>query len=314
MNRRNRGWLVALAAGLLLAPALWLRYGGLVTAESPQSPGGAGIETEITTAAQADAELRRDEAASHLPPANVPLEHKLERLQSRADAGNRKAACRLGMELLTCEFAARWQETVEFNSRAGFHKAAQEFDPVLADGMDKMQLRHLETLMSCRAVPESLRSAGAHYLTQAARAGEPEAMLRYALGEHWQSTGRGIYVGAEFDAWRRDAPGMMWRALEAGVPEAAIHLQFAHRPGFGIIGALTDEDPLKAHAFKLLGQMLFGSNPPMVPIPLDAEGQIRARDMAEDWHQRYFGGRQYPGKRWRHPFDGHAPDATEFCP
>jgi len=307
MSRRALWRLAALAGATALATFLWLRPGDRGSSE--QAP--AAVEAqEVSTPGPAP---RATADPLPLPPDNAPLDRKLEALQSHADAGDRKAACRLGMELLACEWALSWEDTLAFNERRSGPGQAPSGNPIDDDALDLHRVAGLETVIACRAVPEALRSAGARYLVQAARAGEPEAMLRYAIGQHLPPTGRGSFVDPEFDAWRRDAPGMLWRALEAGQAGAVVHLQFAYLPGHDLLGVLMGDDALKSHAFKLLAQMLFGSSPPIVQEPLDAEGQLRAREMAEDWHKRFFGGRRHVGQNPLPPLHGRTAGSPDFC-
>jgi hypothetical protein len=230
-----------------------------------------------------------------LPPQDAPLAQIIAPLQQRADSGDRKAACRLALELLRCDFVASWAE-LEANTGADYEAELLSKGKIAAaDAAALSKLQQLERLIDCRAVPEALKARGAHYLVQAARAGEPEAMLRYADGQHWGPDGRGILSDPSFDAWRREAPVMLQRALEAGYPDAAFYLQIAHVSDVGFMASLIENDPEKALAAQYLYTRLFGGRGMGVNRGPDAAAQQRARELAAQWHRNYFKNHTYPG-------------------
>lgn len=231
-----------------------------------------------------------------LPPPDAPLAQILPALVRRADAGDGKAACRLAMELIRCTQVADWASI----SMPKNDEHQQETDPALDEYWDQRRLWQLERQMQCRGVPASLRDRGSHYLVQAAHAGEPEAMVRYAEGGHWPPSGRGIVADPGFDAWRRDAAAMMYRALAAGAPEAVQLLMINYSDDFGLLSALVPDDPEQALAMHLLSARLFGtSESPHKSRNLSAGAVVRARERAEQMHERYFQNRRLPSERGR---------------
>ena len=232
-----------------------------------------------------------------LPPDDAPLAGMLPTLAERADAGDRKAACRLSLELLRCSHLT--ESEAQPKPEADPTKPA-EAPPSEWDARNRAWADHW--LGQCATVPESLRGQGARYLRQAARAGEPEAMVRYAEGHHWSPMGRGAVAGEQFDQWRREAPGMMQRALESGHPGAAYLLMIAYRDDWGFHAALVPNDDEQALVLNLLYAKLYATREmPGHQHTLDAAAQLRAREQAETMHRRYFNGRQFSGKN---PYPG----------
>lgn len=231
---------------------------------------------------------------AELPPPDAPLAQILPALASRADAGDRKAACRLSMELLRCSHLDDWASI----AMPGQDDGDQVSEAGGNEHMDQIRLWQLERQVQCRDVPAPLRGRGGHYLIQAARAGEPEAMVRYAEGHHWPPSGRGIVADPDFDAWRREAPAMMRRALESGAPEAAFLLMGNYSTDFDLLSALVPDDPEQALAMGMLWARLFGtSEPPYLSRNLSAGALQRARERAEQMHQHYFQSRRFPRDR-----------------
>ena len=256
-------------------------------------------------------------AAPSLSHSKAPLETVLELLAARADAGDAKAACRLAMELIHCENVFYFMSIPAF--RGADEEAALESkgDLDAADRVAEAELERLRVAEECRAVPARLRDKAPQYLAQAARAGVPEAMVRYADGQFWPPDGRGMYSDPEFDRWRRDAEGLLSRALAAGVPEAPFVLLVSHQGDFHGVSGLVRDDPVKAEALHQLMVRLHGWRVRPVASRLDAESLAKAHAMAKQWHEGPFRGRRYHGQDrvyykpagfpWR---DG---TATPFC-
>jgi hypothetical protein len=231
-----------------------------------------------------------------LPPVDAPLALIVEPLAARADAGDSRAACRLAMELIRCQGALFLADIPSFDSTrleaeleaSGKLDAA---DRVAADALEQARVAR-----ECLALPAHLVDRGPHYLGQAARAGEPEAMVRYADSQFWPPDGRGFLSHPEFDLWRRDAPGMIERAFAAGVPESAFAMMDAYQSDIGLVGSLIPNDPVKAEAVRLLMTRLHGWQEPLTLGRLDASTQARVRELARQWHEGPFQGRSYRGQ------------------
>jgi len=297
MNPRTKWGLGALA--LLAVASLW--YGQRQTPD----PVAAAIKPAATAPEAAARDVAADAPGDRargqrpwpaLPAVDAPLSTILLPLSDRADRGDPKAACRLAMELIRCQVTAYYQSIAAFNDSSLEKKLEAEGNLKAADSIAANQMEQLLRSQECQAVPENLRDRGAHYLAMAARAGEPEAMLRYADGMHWPLDGRGVYSDPEFDAWRRDAPRMLRRAFEAGVPEAPFLYWVAYQHDYGALSALIPNDPVKAEATRTLMVRLHGWSERPMPSQLDPTSLARASELARQWHEGLFQGRRYAGQ------------------
>ncbi len=289
---------VALSCGLLAVAGIWWLRSERPSAigEAPADIASNASPANAAMPAQGDAPATpAANSPAPLPPQDAPLAQIIGPLQQRADRGDRKAACRLAMELLRCNYVA-FSAGIQTNDGLDYEaKLLREGKIAAADAAASRELHQLERLIDCRAVPEALKARGAHYLVQAARAGEPEAMLRYADGQYWRADGRGVLSDPGFDAWRREAPVMLQRALEAGYPDAAFYLHIAYASDLGFMVSLVEDDPEKALAAHYLHTLLFGGRGLGVNRRPDAASQQRARELAAQWHRNYFKNRTYPG-------------------
>lgn len=232
-----------------------------------------------------------------LPPKDAPISDIATQLQSRADTGDRKAACRLGIELMRCHLllkvhqasVADWMQELELSQEA-------KGKPEDANRVAGLNLGFMEQARRCASLPEGLVAQGPRYLRAAALAGEPEAMLRYADGQSLDAWGDFAYLRTpEFDQWRAEAAAVLNAALAAGRPEAVELLRQAHVGDQGPLQGLFENDPVQAHAYFLLQGRLFNS-PTATPLPppagLDADQVHQAEALAAAMHERHFQGRQ----------------------
>ena len=233
-----------------------------------------------------------------LPPPEAPLARALPALRAAADAGDRRAACRLGLELLRCQHLGAWSALLETASGDEAEAAyVAEGNLVAANHVAEERLWRMERLQQCGAVPAELRSQGTRYLRQSALAGDPHAMFAYAEGHQWPPSMRGMAIDPAFDQWRREAPAMMHAALRAGNPSAAYILQINYSDDFGFLSAMIPNDPYRSYAYHLLLVRLFGHRErPGLARELDAAAIESARREAARMHEQYFGGRQFPSE------------------
>lgn len=197
----------------------------------------------------------------------------LSELAARADGGDARAACQLAAELSDC----RQQAVLAAPRRRG----ADQGPPTRCSHLiEKYVGRHFT------------------YLRQAAFAGEPEAMLRYAKGEAFGIPGESyaFLSTPDFDTWRREAPAMLQAVFEAGYPEAAMHLMLAQEPMFGgQLAALLPPDPLRERARLELLVLFAGQHPEAAKFAAtlpraDPALEQEARALARRWHVEYFHG------------------------
>lgn len=304
MRPRARRLLVFASILLLAGSAPWWWPDAPSAPAMPALAGNAPAPAPAADAPPDDDAISNPVAASlprtELPADDAPLAGILGPLAERADAGDRKAACRLAMELLRCAHLGDYIATMEAaRGPASGATDASPPDKAWVAWRAREAEWNAHWLDQCKAVPDALRGQGGRYLAQAARAGEPEAMVRYAEGQHWPPSGRGSFAGSEFESWRRDAPGMMWRAMESGYPGAIFVLMIAHGDDAAPLAALIPNDPEQALVMSLLYSRLYGAREMQhYQNAVDAAAQLRARERASQMHQRYFDGRQFRG----HPY------------
>lgn len=253
----------------------------------PAPPTSAGP----VQAATSDRPVRTPLPSEPLPPSDAPITDVATLLQSRADAGDSLAACRLALELLRCDqvdVALAKFDNIEHAIRSMEAAGQLEHAQGLADQLSWQTAREKE----CRALPPTLRERSSHYLTQAARAGEPEAMLHYADAAHLGNLeGLALYRAAEFDAWRRDAPGMLQRALQAGRGEAVQMFRLAYQGDYGPLASLFENDPVEAQAYLLMFTRMVRGTEQIDPA-LNPQQLARARELADERYRRYLASRR----------------------
>lgn len=287
--RRPALWIVLLAT---IGFAGWWMTRRDNVPEAPPTEATAG-EQAVASAPPPESPARiaaRVPPPAPLPPWDMPLEELVATLQPRADAGDSRAACRLAAELLRC---ARNDTAIEAHRRyssLGSETYDQQGRLDIANRMDEQMVRRMERQIQCRDVPAEVLARGGDYLAQAARAGEPEAMIRYATGEQWNLHFDDALADPGFDAWRRDAPAMLHRAVAAGAPEAVFLLYAAYSDDFSPYTGLVDDDRVQSQAYRMLFLRLQG-RVEWVDRRLDAATVQRARDVATTWHRQYYGDR-----------------------
>jgi hypothetical protein len=293
MKRRHIVWgLAMLAAGTLLLS--WWRSGTAPPSAQvtpiAASPGQGEVAATPRSNGHPPARTNPPPSSAALPPGDTPLPALIAQLQPRADAGDSLAACRLGVELLRCDAN---DYAVAFHQRhsSGFVREKDAKGQLaLANQVEEQHLRELELQIQCRQLPQDMRSRGSDYLVQAARAGEPEAMIRYAVGEHWGLNLDDFLADGHFDAWRREAPGMLQRAMEAGDPRAPVMLMSAFLDDLSPHTGLVADDPVRGLAFQMLHLRLAGR--PSPKSRLSAAETAQAETLAAELHQRHFGNRR----------------------
>jgi hypothetical protein len=287
-------------AGLALIAGIWLWMGRDGNQPAPlavPAPPSATIGArESGNQASVHTPLM-DPAMPPLPSPELPLRDAVAALQLRADAGDSLAACRLGTALLRCQWLP--EPTPGYDAQLAQHEASMEHTGDLenANRIAMVRLYRAELRRTCESVPAALVAKGNHYIRQAALAGEPEAMIRYASGNSLMTGHINSWTfinSPAFDVWRREARPVLMRALDAGVPEAAVLLAEAHGPGGGWLTMLLEPDHMEARASQALLRRLFGEETALerlvVPHTNDPGLNAAADALAAEWHDRGFGG------------------------
>jgi hypothetical protein len=208
----------------------------------------------------------------------------LDELTVRADRGDRKAACLLGFKLLRC---------------ARVHMIANDarlMGGTIPPDLEDANRRHLlearprarTFVASCQGAPADSKALGFRYVRQAALAGEPEAMYRYARGdvtmmEAWDPK------SPEFAVWVKEADAMLLDAFHNGYTPAVMTLWEAYVDDNSPLSQLIPDDRLKAQALEFLMMRLRGE-----PVDTNAQ-QLRYPDVAlpaavqaAEWQRKYF--------------------------
>lgn len=220
-----------------------------------------------------------------------PEQQTIEQLLRAARAGDARAGCRVSRQLQDCVFLRKvpvGDLSKGFDSVEKALERAQ--DPANADLFAQAQIEMLRTVDRCRSVqPETLASMH-HVLRKAALAGNRAAMLKYASGEFL-----GVDPGLEatrhpgYAAWRREAPSMLVRALQAGSLEAAFALGVAHAADHESLSAIIPDDPWAAAVYEMLVDLAQGDRPG-TRQELSAAQKETALRRATKLHRDFFAG------------------------
>ncbi|QWP76635.1 hypothetical protein J5226_24175 [Lysobacter sp. K5869] len=286
MNAGIRVWLAGLiaVAVALLGWQLW-RGRGAEPAVAATSPVGAP-----PAASSAPAPI----APAPLPPAAAPTDYRQRRqaeLRLRADAGDGHAACQLGVDLLRCADTSAAQQllaSAEQNSAAGLAPEQRAY-------MTRMEDRARRILAECRDAHSDAWRQGNRYLRQAALAGEPEAMYRYARGDSVLLDYSHLNT-PEFDRWRAEAGPLLQLSFEAGYVPAMFELMAAYSDDSSPLAGLIANDATKARAMRLLISRLTAKSAD-APASRDAALEPAAAALAAQWQREYFAAVKPPLQR-----------------
>lgn len=275
------------------------------------------VRTDGKPAAAATAKINEPAAATPTGPEDIarPLPPELPRaviadtgatlppgiaaLVARAESGDARAACTLGTRLAACAYGSFYtDERLEgLRREEAAADAAGERDR--ADLVARILLRGTTIRGLCDALPASLRGRGFDFLRQAALAGEPEAIVRYANGEALTPQAMQPYAflrTPRFDTWRAEAPALVKALQQSGRPEAVLVMLIANDSA-GHLSLITPPDPVQDAAYRLLARRLFGEPESLhrfkVPSGLTPEQQHEAEQRAEAWHREQFSGKQF---------------------
>ncbi len=296
MRRSSWAWLALLVIASLIGLFLWLR-----TSEAPAR--AAVVETHSVT--EAIASTAKNEASLSAPelPAGIEamLPVEVRDLVALADAGDERAACRLGSLLAQCGLIApeyysdKVVEVMHREESIAMDKGDLEAANRAAAAMLLARTRQ----QRCSGLPDEMLALASPYLRQAAVAGDREAMVRYLRGEAFSTIGMSESQplrSPHFDQWRREALGMLQGQLAQGSPEAVLLLLEAHSDSGRVLSFLTQPDPLMDRAYLRLAERVFHDfalpEGWAAPVP-DARLDREARELAARWHSEHFANRRY---------------------
>jgi len=236
-----------------------------------------------------------------LPPHDVPLASIRADLEQRARAGDRRAACRLAVDLMRCQELPTMRSMSNNMERSLARDEGQGDERGVGfriDFLARTQNR-LETLEPlCEGISEADTVQGFDWLLRAAELGHTPSMAEFARrpAVPFQS-----YL-SELDRlrmYRERAPEMAMRALAAGdtslLPDlASAHLSTSGRWGFSPLGQLVEKDDATAYAYYTLIQRLTppDATPPAPTPPQEGRGRGGRRGGGRDgnWMPRLMEG------------------------
>lgn len=296
MRRSSWAWLALLVIASLIGLSLWLW-----TSEAPART--AAAETRPITKAIASTVTNETPLYGPELPEDIEamLPVEVRDLVTLAEAGDERAACRLGSLLAQCGLIAREYYSDKFVEQLQRQErnAAEKGDLEAANQTAGALLLARTRQQRCSGLPDEMLALASPYLRQAAMAGDREAMVRYLRGEAFSSIGMSesqTLRSPHFDQWRREALGMLKGQLAQGSPEAVLLLLEAHSDSGRVLSFLTQSDPLLDRAYLRLAERVFhdfalpeGWAAPVPNERIDRE----ARELAARWHSEHFASRRY---------------------
>ncbi|HEX4853343.1 hypothetical protein [Arenimonas sp.] len=292
--RRAPALLLAVVLCIFAIRAWWPAPAPLPSPEpvAPRAP--AAVERVATPPAATS-------GATAAPPGEItlrrasdtPLADIAPALQARADAGDAQAACRLGVDLLRCQALAYLTDDRAQAMAKQERELTEKGELDAANNTAAKLLEMVELQRQCAGLDEDLIARGGHYLRQAALAGEPDAVVRYAAGGAFGQSGSMNFITTpEFDQWRREAPALVQRALETGQPGAVLLMLQSHSMNHNFLPWVTPPDAEAAEASLALARRVFGvgfdTSHFQIPVRDDPRHAAVAERRAAEWHDRHF--------------------------
>lgn len=249
---------------------------------------GPGVPSAAASSSPADTNR-----TAPLPPLDTPVAAMFDDLLRRAALGDARASCRLAVELINCnQLESFAQVGYSQNSESAEKSLAESGQLMAANSVATQRMRQLESMKRCEGISEDQRKLSGNYLFQAATAGIPEAMIRYAEGQSIADghSMYGLLQDKGFDQWRNNAVGLLEKALEVGEPAAVFVLYAASSDNNSPIGGLIADDPVKAYSYRLLMSKLRGKSDTPATKLSSPQIALAARS-ASRMHAEYFNNR-----------------------
>lgn len=299
--RRRKALAILLLAGIALALAFlfWLRPTPHIAPDPPPAPVATLPAAPMAAPAPIDASPALTRAAAQRRPAgDSRLVDQLPLLQARADAGDADAACRLSVQLLSCQSSQAMLPYVDPELAQQERTAQAEGRLEDADRVASILLRLAHQRHRCEGVASRDIERASGYLRQAALAGQPEAQVRYARGDGLGFHADARFITSEhFENWRREALPMLEQLLAEGRPEAILLLLEAHSTNGGRLSLLVPADPVTSIASMALARRVFGEQRSFGALQmadgLDATQRAEAEARAAEMHEQRFAHRSH---------------------
>lgn len=294
-RRAALGWVLILLVVAVAVAWIFVRH----TSESIPTP----AEAPAADATERDADdlptlPKPTKPPAPLPARDAPLSTISVQLEALARNGDSRAACRLAVELLRCAEIELWREELAREGSLDTSELSSEADGDFdrADKWASEEIWRIRQLEQCRLLPRALHDQAWDHLRDAALAGEPEAIIRYASSPQLgMGMGNGFLHHPGFDDWRREAPVMLQRLFRAGDRDAAMLLMLTSLGDMDPLSGLIGGDEQDFLAYRLLHWRMRSDAPPAPSMNRYSASQIeQATRRAEAWHRDYFAGRLFP--------------------
>lgn len=284
----------------------WGRGGELPTAtvptageaaieETPMDGQSRSVEAESLPTAAPQVLVAGEAQSEPLPPADTPLASIRDELATRARAGDARAACRLGAELMRCRNHRTQQAITDMFDASldhgRFEIGGDRAIDTLATAMERNQLE----AQVCAGVDEQHIQEAIEFQRIAAQRGTTRMRLWYAARPAMDRE-RFLDQLDEWQRYRQLAPQYLQEALHAGDPLVIGVLTDVHKPPsrspFPVQVPYRDPDPHRYFLFRALSELFV----PREPSPLDMLEPSPGADLdlaqiaseAEDLRLRWF--------------------------
>lgn len=237
----NRPFAWLLLAALALAALLWFALvpreaepvieavppEATLAAPTPSTPAGDPPAAATPVAASAPAVSAKPEPPP-LPPPQTPVAEIYDELAARALAGDARAACRLGSELLRCRQAADSESMTE-GLVATLEQSKERPSDGVVDLLAAMEESKRATAPLCVGITAGQQAEASRFLRLAAERGNERMRLAYAVDPGLDSSNF-LPDLEEWQHYRDVALDYLLAALHAGDPLAPHFLALVHAP------------------------------------------------------------------------------------
>jgi TPR repeat protein len=187
-----------------------------------------------------------------LPPLETPVREVVAALKARADGGDVRASCRIGMELARCRTTRLFGTLQAQDERRlkALKPGSNEFMAV-RDSIEAQRKAHAVERLACEGVEDPDLDAAWSYLLRAAQGGHVPSISLFLVAPPLPESAIEDLEG--YAAYRDHAPAFFERAIAAGdVPAAFIaYSQWAYGRGTRG-GKVFERDPQRALTFAYL--------------------------------------------------------------
>lgn len=226
-----------------------------------------------------------------LPPVDKSINETFDELKQASDKGEKKATCRLAMELIRCQFSlSRDEKKLE---AALSEPAPSEASRETQHYRDQAALADYQVFQACKKLSGKKSVDAVALLEQSANQHQLDAMVVWASGlwieaRHGESTA--YLQDPAFDRWRASAVPMMNAAMQRGSLDAAAELWLGYKYDSGpLFRGLVRNDPKQAYIHLLLTGLIL-NKPRTAPSGMTTSDILDAQQTAQKMFQEWYGG------------------------